>query len=161
MSGSSRRVTPPISTHAPARGATWMPSWRGPSSCAISTHAPARGATCRDAWYNFFSGGFLLTPLREGRRKRHLIIKNVNNFYSRPCERGDAPPSRPQQPTTSFLLTPLREGRPGFTYSPVSSASFLLTPLREGRRMAIVLHLCTIIISTHAPARGATFSAFD
>ena len=77
------------------------------------------------------------------------------NFYSRPCGRGDAPPSTPKPAHTPFLLTPLREGRPCArffmssermisTHAPAGGATlknntekledtFLLTPLREGR----------------------------
>ena len=55
----------------------------------ISTHAPAGGAT------EIISGSygwrkFLLTPLREGRRiLLHFIIEQ-QHFYSRPCGRGDS-----------------------------------------------------------------------
>ena len=34
---------------------------------------------------------------------------------------------------------------------------FLLTPLREGRRIVLVALLSLLVISTHAPAGGATF----
>ena len=56
----------------------------------ISTHAPARGATeialAEEAVQNLF----LLTPLREGRRKTSIKLEDGK----------------------LFLLTPLREGRP-------------------------------------------------
>ena len=99
----------PISTHAPAGGATRCNrDDRGHGH--ISTHAPAGGAT---------SGAGA-----NGIARSH--------FYSRPCGRGDAhgrtygsfrqisthapaggaTPPLPGGPTTySFLLTPLREGR--------------------------------------------------
>ena len=32
---------------------------------------------------------FLLTPLREGRRKQLFHVVPLINFYSRPCGRGD------------------------------------------------------------------------
>ena len=167
-----------ISTHAPAGGATEAqagyipcnqdfysrPCGRGDGGGAraahgdvvISTHAPAGGATVALS-ANALREVFLLTPLREGRRKRP-----TQNPY----------PSR-------FLLTPLREGRPAFhdgagiqtshisTHAPAGGATllpscrrplmgnfysrpcgrgdafrltpptkptkFLLTPLREGR----------------------------
>ena len=123
-----------ISTHAPAGGATEAqagyipcnqdfysrPCGRGDGGGAraahgdvvISTHAPAGGATVALS-ANALREVFLLTPLREGRRKRP-----TQNPY----------PSR-------FLLTPLREGRLiDFRTTRSAVGKFLLTPLREGRR---------------------------
>ena len=103
----------------------------------ISTHAPAGGATsCLDAR----SGRqeFLLTPLREGR------------------------PGIPQgaQPEPQFLLTPLREGRPDeYKKAFMNYVLFLLTPLREGRRSRRQDEFRQLMISTHAPAGGATDTA--
>ena len=100
----------------------------------ISTHAPAGGATgtqvalC-DAQYQF-----LLTPLREGRPWWEKATPCGQNFYSRPCGRGDKVRSSGRRWTCGFLLTPLREGR-------------LLTEIG---------YIKGGIISTHAPAGGAT-----
>ena len=100
----------------------------------ISTHAPAGGATVV-----LFYG-----------------VRRVDDFYSRPCGRGDGTPHFGAVLRISFLLTPLREGRlgetggrnqqPGIsTHAPAGGATqlpagrnrsialFLLTPLREGR----------------------------
>ena len=102
---------------------------------------------------------FLLTPLREGRRARRgrccrkgkisthapaggatrpscLLVKRSGNFYSRPCGRGDR--------RHSFGVSAPR--------------SFLLTPLREGRRFQRDGGAGVYVISTHAPAGGATFA---
>ena len=102
--------------------------------------------------------GFLLTPLREGRlswccarllRMRisthapaggatfFALVQNpiVVNFYSRPCGRGDE--------------ASLREGK-------WISGKFLLTPLREGRPLRVWYGQDVAVISTHAPAGGAT-----
>ena len=133
----------------------------------ISTHAPAGGATVgrgavRIQLYNFYSrpcgrgdtavsadepstAQFLLTPLREGRR---MVYDNRNghfNFYSRPCGRGDA--------RALFW-----HGKYKYFYS---------RPCGRGDVKMILESESKIIISTHAPAGGATnliiimSSAFD
>ena len=133
------------------------------SVCArfISTHAPAGGATRRrrrlhtDA-ADFYSRpcgrgdrggrtsrdtrpGFLLTPLREGRR-------TIDGGLCEECR---------------FLLTPLREGRPASGTISVHVSLFLLTPLREGRRRHSSPPRVGEHISTHAPAGGATVVFFS
>ena len=82
---------------------------------------------------------------------------------------------------SKFLLTPLREGRPVGSVVLSVLLPFLLTPLREGRRSRIdfninllyfysrpcgrgdavwnVMHQRHRLISTHAPAGGATCAA--
>ena len=58
---------------------------------------------------------------------------------------------------TKFLLTPLREGRPPPARTEtLKETSFLLTPLREGRRRGAQPNGRAGVISTHAPAGGAT-----
>ena len=57
------------------------------------------------------------------------------NFYSRPCGRGDR--------------SNRRRGK-------CRKNTFLLTPLREGRRQIRLAERAPRIISTHAPAGGAT-----
>ena len=78
-----------ISTHAPAGGATIHIPERNGVVRRISTHAPAGGATTVGRVL-FICFEFLLTPLREGRRKRckHRCAALLH-FYSRPCGRGD------------------------------------------------------------------------
>ncbi len=102
---------------------------------------------------------FLLTPLREGRPIRPSPTGSSDiHFYSRPCGRGDAS-RREQSPTRApFLLTPLREGRREVLPFFRLPLGFLLTPLREGRPSVPKGKIyATSKISTHAPARGATF----
>ena len=78
---------------------------------------------------------FLLTPLREGRPSvTRQAIRVKENFYSRPCGRGD-----------DFVVTTKQKGAIS-THAPAGGATFnngrqfdsdgkfLLTPLREGRR---------------------------
>ena len=99
---------------------------------------------------------FLLTPLREGRPETEQLVDGAENFYSRPCGRGDIAYKQGFRIIPEFLLTPLREGRPRrrlpsgvhrliSTHAPAGGATpsspealhlqnrFLLTPLREGR----------------------------
>ena len=77
-----------ISTHAPAGGATGVNDVVIAFD-SISTHAPAGGATRAGKYKNTSGTVFLLTPLREGRRRRKRRRLRRGNFYSRPCGRGD------------------------------------------------------------------------
>ena len=122
---------------------------------------------------------FLLTPLREGRHadgddftqtpliSTHAPAGGATNhqpprrhtppdFYSRPCGRGDAATPHVTGWIFRFLLTPLREGRRIAAPESVVSVGFLLTPLREGRLGQEPLIVRRMMISTHAPAGGAT-----
>ena len=97
------------------------------------------------------------------------------HFNSRPCMRGDAPPTNHFPATIKFQFTPLHEGRRGeqllsystpieFQFTPlhegrpsssVSLSSFNLfqfTPLREGRPKYHTWNSSVGIISIHAPA---------
>ena len=146
----------------------------------ISTHAPAGGATKPYFLINLIFSLFLLTPLREGRpaagRDRK---KNGRDFYSRPCGRGDRGRSKSRRKGIDFYSRPCGRGD-GLCIEDIKATStFLLTPLREGRR-ARQLHRAAVrkhfysrpcgrgdevmegttltepLISTHAPAGGAT-----
>ena len=122
---------------------------------------------------------FLLTPLREGRPQADA--KGIGcsvDFYSRPCERGDTLPRVAQTVGRTFLLTPLREGRqdvreaityPWYFYSrpcergdrhprPVrrQRTYFYSRPCERGDDLAAEHLVDVCVISTHAPARGAT-----
>ena len=124
-----------ISTHAPAGGATARRG-RCRRKGQISTHAPAGGATKHDKGLHDFLLLFLLTPLREGRRIPDNLLPMLRDL---------------------FLLTPLREGRRCCRSLPRPTAyPFLLTPLREGRHREGRNMAKAKVISTHAPAGGAT-----
>ena len=123
----------PISTHAPAGGATG----KAPDSRAlrhISTHAPAGGATYLYGAYGHI-GEFLLTPLREGRplsRREggayvtisthapaggathavRLFVPHDDHFYSRPCGRGDLDAIGERQDVKHFYSRPCGRGDP-------------------------------------------------
>ena len=58
----------------------------------------------------------------------------TDNFYSRPCGRGDISDIKVASIDHLFLLTPLREGRRGLPVIAPTKLPFLLTPLREGRQ---------------------------
>ena len=123
-----------ISTHAPTRGAT-VPRCRwGGTPCKISTHAPTRGATCLSCEQRC-TIRFLLTPLREGRLTTDIVNGKVFE---------------------KFLLTPLREGR---QYAAAGKRSgdpdFYSRPYARGDHY-FRFPLSRIVISTHAPTRGAT-----
>ena len=77
---------------------------------------------------------FLLTPLREGRRRQAGGAEGGVNFYSRPCGRGD-------QRGGAWLL-PI-----GYFYS---------RPCGRGDELQAFLKIELLGISTHAPAGGAT-----
>ena len=122
-----------ISTHAPARGATTMPTICSKKVFFISTHAPARGATPFSRIINV-PPLFLLTPLREGRRKLQASYSRAGaNFYSRPCERGDSLRIPPRLSISYFYSRPCERGDKGAEPERDGGCRFLLTPLREGR----------------------------
>ena len=143
-----------ISIHAPPRGATIQarspfradhyfnsrPSARGdgnllhPKPCPdISILAPPRGATAAYGTSNV-SGVFQFPPLREGRRA----------------------PSPKAECWRLFQFTPLREGRRTTRNRLRNPPLFQFTPLREGRLDGSHHLVQLILISIHAPPRGAT-----
>ena len=82
---------------------------------------------------------FLLTPLREGRPCAHLC----------------------SPPELLFLLTPLREGRPhGRPQRGAENTDFYSRPCGRGDNDRALLYEMPKIISTHAPAGGATSTTF-
>ena len=99
----------------------------------ISTHAPARGATLALRKHTF-AAEFLLTPLREGRRRRKHNGANAIYFYSRPCERGDGAARYADPAGIYFYSRPCERGDLKIEKRQNQEVLFLLTPLREGRR---------------------------
>ena len=145
---------------------------------SISTHAPAGGATEKIPAPAGGAVRFLLTPLREGRRltleqlemrvhiSTHAPAGGATFQSSGSCLRTTISTHAPAGGATLiaaaasgsslFLLTPLREGRPRIRAFCLAIRTFLLTPLREGRRAVHPYPRRQILISTHAPAGGAT-----
>ena len=75
-----------------------------------------------------------------------------------PPARGDEQYATVSYVDEKFQFTPLREGRLNIVHTPFTRISFQFTPLREGRHFLRVGHNLPVIISIHAPPRGATFS---
>ena len=146
-----------VSIHAPARGATitlWTRKRRGggfnPRPCTrgdetqartdqrgdVSIHAPARGATLAARKGEVFKL-FQSTPLHEGRPCSWCGGSPPHSFNPRPCTRGDGWVPGEEGGMETFQSTPLHEGRP------------------EKRGKA----LPELLVSIHAPARGATPSS--
>ena len=99
----------------------------------VSIHAPARGAT---RW--FF----------DNRVYYYVSI----HAPARGATRGESSSSIPAW----FQSTPLREGRPVKAEPYIEKFEFQSTPLREGRRSALASVESVLLVSIHAPARGAT-----
>ena len=122
-----------ISTHAPAGGATWM----GQSifrTIALFLLTPLREGRRERKVLMDGTSSFLLTPLREGRRNpRHSHAFLSRYFYSRPCGRGD------------FQKWAAESGYNISTHAPAGGAT------NDGLR-----EVQGGLISTHAPAGGAT-----
>ncbi len=128
---------------------------------------------------------FLLTPLREGRPPAMLPnLVQIHYFYSRPCGRGDERSSvlgnagrvisthAPAGGATLFFSASLSHDM-HFYSRPCGRGDaylngrhdvreqFLLTPLREGRLSTFAISPASCVISTHAPAGGATVTAHN
>ena len=152
-----KKLCEEISIHAPARGAT-HPLAKGADPHSISIHAPARGATCSRVY-----PCFAIRPISI-----HAPARGATALRCAAWARS------------RFQFTPLREGRLPARTAILMAPVFQFTPLREGRRRAAtegrkVPHFnsrpcergdlcnlrspCRILISIHAPARGATGSA--
>ena len=124
---------PPISIHAPPRGAT--PQERGVHhQRRISIHAPPRGAT------------------RWARRS----IPWTLYFNSRPSARGDKIEDAAITNAKIISIHAPPRGATFGTFPLVCPKRFQFTPLREGRLPPTALIWQCRHISIHAPPRGAT-----
>ena len=103
----------------------------------ISTHAPAGGATAHRT--SARSCGF--------------------HFYSRPCGRGDSARRAAATSSPAFLLTPLREGRHNRIPNRMMVSYFYSRPCGRGDVRTFTRNHIIHVISTHAPAGGATTPA--
>ena len=139
--GGATRAIPPrkrrarhISTHAPAGGATCVFS-KSEKSRYISTHAPAGGATLRD--FPALHKLFISTHAPAGGATNPLCAELAApaHFYSRPCGRGD---------------------RRQWSNYPARGSHFYSRPCGRGDPLVITYSGGKDSISTHAPAGGAT-----
>ena len=124
-----------ISTRAPTRGATRPGRRSARHAHGISTRAPTRGATRN--YLRRRDGQFLISTHAPTRGATSLAAVLALIVFV-------------------FLLTPLREGRLAIRPGDLAEKIFLLTPLREGRQAYSRYSGKFLIISTHAPTRGAT-----
>ena len=142
----------PVSIHAPARGATFMdevgripdlfqstpprggrPGGSFPTTMTVvSIHAPARGATFDHERDGSICAVSIHAPAR-GATRLALIQYAADRFNPRPREGGDDIPCAFARFDPLFQSTPPRGGRP----SPLSIQPWM-------------------VVSIHAPARGAT-----
>ena len=100
---------------------------------------------------------FLLTPLREGRRRSAGRSRSRTKFLLTPLREGRRCPEKRCGAKHTFLLTPLREGRPDWLMEIFPIRNFYSRPCGRGdcnQRGAVGIRR---LISTHAPAGGATF----
>ena len=99
----------------------------------------------------------VITPLREGRRQSGTMrTARPSYFNSRPCERGDKCLSGHGSQFAHFNSRPCERGDVGTVAAVDPLEIFQFTPLREGRLCLSPGGGQSVIISIHAPARGAT-----
>ena len=123
----------------------------------ISIHAPPRGATellCKMA---DLLGVFQFTPLREGRPSVTAVSCAPYSISIHAPPRGatcreDTPPAD----RSYFNSRPSARGDPPVGMAILPPKLFQFTPLREGRRALTQRAVDALLISIHAPPRGAT-----
>ena len=100
---------------------------------------------------------FQFTPLRGGRQSAGRTARRRRCYFnSRPSARGDPPPCLVARSSAIFQFTPLREGRPCLPARPHPAApNFNSRPSARGDISPDLLLKC-LLISIHAPPRGAT-----
>ena len=123
----------------------------------ISTHAPAGGATSSHEVLSCRRIKFLLTPLREGRRRSPGFSPGALPISTHaPAGGATAPTASAAPPRFHFYSRPCGRGDALGADAVAEKGKFLLTPLREGRLAVADVVIVVPDISTHAPAGGAT-----
>ena len=165
-----------ISIHAPTRGATFHP--RPCSHRVLFQFTPLREG--RHSVFSILSSFWYFNSRPYARGDRPVECQagwRRAYFNSRPYARGDggvvhavhyfrisihAPTRgatralRTAELPAVFQFTPLREGRPAQGKGAGVKWEFQFTPLREGRPAKDANIMRALIISIHAPTRGAT-----
>ena len=123
----------------------------------ISTHAPAGGATGAAAGRLCQRQNFYSRPCGRGDRQYRAQRINWIHFYSRPCGRGDREPREVRAEIHDFYSRPC--GRGDRSSSPARQAQtyFYSRPCGRGDLHDPGANREIRTISTHAPAGGATF----
>ena len=99
---------------------------------------------------------FLLTRLCEARQNACGAFSPDGDFYSRASARRDSCVTATSPPTTHFYSRASARRDMSNRAAMVLLSTFLLTRLCEARRKRDKPRLGVILISTHAPLRGAT-----
>ena len=122
----------------------------------ISTHAPAGGATGAAAGRLCQRQNFYSRPCGRGDRQYRAQRINWIHFYSRPCGRGDREPREVRAEIHDFYSRPC--GRGDRSSSPARQAQtyFYSRPCGRGDLHDPGANREIRTISTHAPAGGAT-----
>ena len=167
-----------ISTHAPAGGATYTGLNDFRQKLHFYSRPCGRGDCTIPALIKMY-GLFLLTPLREGRHVAIEMIAGMGIFLLTPLREGrllalaqmvsleaistHAPAggatlmAELTEVSVRFLLTPLREGRPRRFPAARQRTHFYSRPCGRGDVTYIDDAKVMELISTHAPAGGATY----
>ena len=124
--------------------------------CDVSIHAPARGATYFQPAPRFHRGVSIHAPARGATIVRIIVSIDVRVSIHAPA-RGATESAELAEAVGMFQSTPLHEGRRGTGMSSCGT-EFQSTPLHEGRQPNSNPYHYIIIVSIHAPARGATAS---
>ena len=127
------------------------------SACGppVSTHAPAWGATF-SALQSSFTGWFQLTPPHGG-RPFQLLVGEVAAVSTHAPAWGATSSAASSSSTTTFQLTPPHGGRPGRPPSGPRGPRFNSRP-RMGGDHSDRRGKSSRKVSTHAPAWGATLT---
>ena len=148
-----------ISTHAPAGGATLEAGKI--ENPAVFLLTPLREGRPGTPDVPQLARLFLLTPLREGRPSRARSSRRLHRFLLTPLREGRLLAQPRQWHPENFYSRPCGRGDDFGVCLSFGSDVFLLTPLREGRLSRAGLEYRTDGISTHAPAGGATGHGHD
>ena len=99
---------------------------------------------------------FLLTPLREGRPDVLTLAQQIKQISTHAPAGGATLRTELDMRLEAFLLTPLREGRRPPAQAPSRDSHFYSRPCGRGDSPETAITRGWIMISTHAPAGGAT-----